>query len=433
MEFSASLGKRIKDKRQSIGLKQKELAKRVGISPSYLNLIESNQRRIGGKLVLLMAEALSVDPSYLSRGAEQVKISKLEEIARLNINNYSDITMPAAEFASKFPSWVDLLISLDRKAKSLEALIETLNDRVAHDPHLAASLHEVLTTISAIKSASEILKNEPNLESKWQHKFNQNIFEDSNRLAEGAQLLVNYLDKELEEYQGFGSPQEEFYTFLAEQNFYFSELEKNQNSEAIEKYLTSDKLNSSSSKLLARDFLNVYASDASVLDESKLETINPDVLDLLELADKWGVSPELIIRRLAFCNPNIFDSPFGLVVSDRSGSFLLRKPISGFHIPRFGSGCSVWPLFEAQYFPQKVFELNINHTGREGGNFKTFSFATQNYPKASREAIISKSYMLIKKENGSLSPDRFRSVGSACRICKILSCQARRETSIYIE
>ncbi|MEL0033368.1 MAG: helix-turn-helix transcriptional regulator, partial [Paracoccaceae bacterium] len=193
MEFSASLGKRIKDKRQSIGVKQKELAKRVGISPSYLNLIESNQRRIGGKLVLLMAEALSVDPSYLSRGAEQVKISQLEEIARLNINNYSDITMPAAEFASKFPSWVDLLISLDRKAKSLEALIETLNDRVAHDPHLAASLHEVLTTISAIKSASEILKDEPNLESKWQHKFNQNIFEDSNRLAEGAQLLVNYL------------------------------------------------------------------------------------------------------------------------------------------------------------------------------------------------------------------------------------------------
>ncbi|MEK9915193.1 MAG: helix-turn-helix transcriptional regulator [Paracoccaceae bacterium] len=107
MEFSASLGKRIKDKRQSIGLKQKELAKRVGISPSYLNLIESNQRRIGGKLVLLMAEALSVDPSYLSRGAEQVKISQLEEIARLNINNYSDITMPADEFASKFPSWVD--------------------------------------------------------------------------------------------------------------------------------------------------------------------------------------------------------------------------------------------------------------------------------------------------------------------------------------
>ena len=291
MEFSASLGERIKDKRQSIGLKQKELAKRVGISPC-LNLIESKQWSIGGNLVLFMAEALSVDPSYLSRGAEQVKISKLEEIARLNINNYSDITMPAAEFASKFPSWVDLLISLDGKAKSLEALIETLNDRVAHDPHLAASLHEVLTTISAIKSASEILKNEPNLESKWQHKFNQNIFEDSNRLAEGAQLLVNYLDKELEEYQGFGSPQEEFYTFLAEQNFYFSELEKNQNSETIEKYLTSDKLNSSSSKLLARDFLNVYASDASVLDESKLETINPDVLDLLELADKWGVSQQ---------------------------------------------------------------------------------------------------------------------------------------------
>ena len=55
-------GSRIRERRGIAGLKQAELANMVGISASYLNLIEHNRRRIGGKLLLNIAATLGVDP-----------------------------------------------------------------------------------------------------------------------------------------------------------------------------------------------------------------------------------------------------------------------------------------------------------------------------------------------------------------------------------
>ncbi|MEL6481744.1 MAG: helix-turn-helix transcriptional regulator, partial [Pseudomonadota bacterium] len=45
------VGARIRARRRDIGITQAELARRVGISPSYLNLIERNKRAIAGKLL----------------------------------------------------------------------------------------------------------------------------------------------------------------------------------------------------------------------------------------------------------------------------------------------------------------------------------------------------------------------------------------------
>ncbi|MEO2038381.1 MAG: helix-turn-helix transcriptional regulator, partial [Martelella sp.] len=63
-------GSRIRERRIILGLKQAELARRAEISASYLNLIEHNRRRIGGKLLLDIAEILGVEPAVLTEGAE---------------------------------------------------------------------------------------------------------------------------------------------------------------------------------------------------------------------------------------------------------------------------------------------------------------------------------------------------------------------------
>ena len=62
-------------------MRQSELAARVGISPSYLNLIEHNRRRIGGKLLINIATALDVEPSLLAEGAEAALIERLQRAA----------------------------------------------------------------------------------------------------------------------------------------------------------------------------------------------------------------------------------------------------------------------------------------------------------------------------------------------------------------
>lgn len=62
MPRSALTGTRIRERRSLEGLKQADLARDVGISPSYLNLIEHNRRRIGGKLLVDLARALGLNP-----------------------------------------------------------------------------------------------------------------------------------------------------------------------------------------------------------------------------------------------------------------------------------------------------------------------------------------------------------------------------------
>ncbi|MGC8203958.1 helix-turn-helix domain-containing protein, partial [Aliiroseovarius sp. PTFE2010] len=75
------VGSRLRERRQMLALKQSQLAKQVGISPAYLNLIEHNRRRIGGKLLVDLSRALDVDPSVLSQGAEARLIDALRAAA----------------------------------------------------------------------------------------------------------------------------------------------------------------------------------------------------------------------------------------------------------------------------------------------------------------------------------------------------------------
>lgn len=70
MVRSALTGTRVRERRQRIGLKQADLARAVGVSPAYLNLIEHNRRRVGADLLVSLANALGVGEAALAEGAD---------------------------------------------------------------------------------------------------------------------------------------------------------------------------------------------------------------------------------------------------------------------------------------------------------------------------------------------------------------------------
>ena len=59
----APIGIRIRRHRMQLKQTQAGLARAVGISPSYLNLIENNKRAIGGRLLIRIAERLNKSDS----------------------------------------------------------------------------------------------------------------------------------------------------------------------------------------------------------------------------------------------------------------------------------------------------------------------------------------------------------------------------------
>ncbi|OYZ91395.1 MAG: hypothetical protein B7Y01_02150, partial [Xanthobacter sp. 17-67-6] len=54
-------GHAVRRLREKLGLKQSELAHRLGVSPSYVNQIESNQRPLTASVLIAISRTFSVD------------------------------------------------------------------------------------------------------------------------------------------------------------------------------------------------------------------------------------------------------------------------------------------------------------------------------------------------------------------------------------
>jgi predicted transcriptional regulator/transcriptional regulator with XRE-family HTH domain len=74
------LGARMKRLRRDLGLTQTRMAEDLGVSPSYLNLLERNQRPVTAQVLLRLAEAYDLDLKTLSSDPESSGAVGLTEV-----------------------------------------------------------------------------------------------------------------------------------------------------------------------------------------------------------------------------------------------------------------------------------------------------------------------------------------------------------------
>lgn len=423
-------GSRIRERRVMMGLRQAELARRSGISASYLNLIEHNRRRIGGKLLLDIAAVLEVEAVQLSEGAEAALTGSLREAAADGPGTGAEVEA-VEDFASRFPGWARLLSDQHGRIAQLEQSVEALTDRLAHDPQLAASLHEVLSTVTAIHSSSSILVDTKELEPEWRERFHRNIHEDSARLAEGAQRLVDELDTGQRQDATLNSPQEEVDAFLDRAGHRFAGAGGD-----VAALVDAAGLSSAAAVALARDRVSRMAQDASALPDHVLIAAlragdRRDIPDPSVLAAQLGVGVALVMRRLVALPEDKVETLLparpGLVIADASGTFIYRREVPGFPLPRFGAACPLWPLFAALQRPMVPIRRLIQMAGRSDAVFDAFAIAEiEGIPRAGEDPILHSHMLLWPTDKG----DGARGVGVTCRVCPREACPARREPSI---
>src|SRR6202163_4930142 len=74
------VGPRFRRIRQQLGLSQTQMAEGLGISPSYINLIERNQRPVTAQVLLRLAETYDLDLRSLSNDAQGSGATGLSEV-----------------------------------------------------------------------------------------------------------------------------------------------------------------------------------------------------------------------------------------------------------------------------------------------------------------------------------------------------------------
>lgn len=416
-------GTRIRDRRLAQGRRQGDLARAVGISPSYLNLIEHNRRRIGGKLLSDIAQELDTDMAALAQERDVSTVNALiAGLKPLSQGRAPGQAAPEAdrieEFCARFPGWAAGVIRLLARNERLERIVGALSDRLAHDPHLSAALHEVLSRVTAIHATSSILRDSEDLDANWHKRFQNNLHEDAEKLSGSVQALVDYLDQAGAQERGLVSPQDELENYLARQKYHLETLETGTPPSDLP--FTSD-----DARARATAYFQSYAADAAVLPldrlEAAIETHGLD--DPFAIANALEVPVHRVMRRIA----TLPGREIGRVSCDGAGALLFRKPISGFEIPRLGAACSLWPLYDALRSPARPVVARIVQNGREDRAFRAVAYADARFPAGARGPEVVTAEMLVMPVERS---DEDRPVGSNCRICSLLECPARREVSL---
>ncbi|MDQ2634645.1 MAG: short-chain fatty acyl-CoA regulator family protein [Pseudomonadota bacterium] len=486
------VGLKIRALRRRFGLTQGELARRVGISPSYLNLIELNKRAIGGALVDRIAAELAVDRAELDGAAELRVVASLDEIAaEPEIADPAGHPGPAAELVGRNPGWADFVLRLHRAWLNKSEAVTALADRLNRDPFLGDSVHRMLTNATSIRSAAEILEDDEGLAEADRRRFLSIVAGDAQKLSGAAKSLLDFFDSAHMRVRS-ATPAEHVDAFILATGNYFPVLEElaasflesrlaDETPEAaaaqrigtrrldrpepsfartaearrfglLREALSDDAraatrtlvethpaLISEESRRLAASALDAYAAAAVLMPyDAFLEAARRHRYDLDALTRLFGVSYEQAAHRLATLRrPGAEGVRFAFMRSDVSGYVTKRLPLPRLPLPRYGNACPLWAIHAAFQTPG----VTARSFGAlpSGEQFLFFARAIEKQPPAAALPRHLMSVMLACTAADAASVvygdgiDRSTAmvpIGTICRLCPRTDCGHRQEAPL---
>jgi predicted transcriptional regulator/DNA-binding XRE family transcriptional regulator len=418
-------GARIREKRLEQGLRQAAVAEAVGISPSYLNLIEHNRRRIGGKLLSDIARLLGVDVSLLTEGADRNMMDQMRSAAMI-FETDAEIAR-TDEFAARFPGWSALIVAQSRRIAALDEHIAALTDRIAHDPQLGNSLHEVISAVTSIRSSASILVTQDELDADWQRRFHENIHKDSLRLAASSEALVAYLEAPETEVDVAQSPFEQVESALARSAYHLAALEVGSaNAAAVARKM--DLVGPAGQ--IFEDYAAQYLADAQAMPLTVFgDACRALDYDPAQLSRKFNVDFAAVLRRLAALPIDGGHPAMGLAVADVSGALTFLKPVPGFNYSRRNGACPLWPIFSALSRPTQPSRAEVVLPDAAQTRFLCYAIAMPQGAQQFDVTPVLQSTMLVVADPPESKGDAI-AVGGSCRICPRADCASRREPAI---
>lgn len=485
-------GMKIRALRKRGGLSQGELARRAGISPSYLNLIELNKRVVAGTLLDRIASGLGVERAELDGEAERRVVASLEEIATdPEIAGHARHPGPAEEFVGRNPGWAGLLLALHRAWLDQRQAVLALADRLNRDPFLGDSVHRMLTNATSIRSAAEILEADDALAPADRRRFLSIVTDDAQRLSSTAKSLLEFFDSAHMRVRS-ATPAEHVDAFILATGNYFADLEslaagflkpcrrgesavaaaerilRGQNRlersplsletaaghqfRLIKDALRSDAagtigeivathpaLESEESRQLAAAALLAYAAAAVLMPyEPFLEAAERHRYDLDALTRLFGVSYEQAAHRLATLRrPGAEGVRFAFMRSDASGYVTKRLPLPRLPLPRYANACPLWAIHAAFQTPG----VTARGFGQlpSGEQFLFFARAIEKRPPSAGLPRHLLSVMLACTDadaarvvygDGIDRATATAAIGTVCRLCPRERCGHRQEAPL---
>ena len=361
-QINTKIGPKIKAFRRQLGIQANKLAEEMGISPSYLNLIESGKRKIDGDLLLKVCDKLKIELSDLTSKTDINLENNISELLDDDLFEDLDILGPEVkDLVNTNPKIARALIKLgdNFKKKDHEVVnkLENISGKII-DSRKTAFPGEVI---------SDFLQENKNFFPKLEN-FANSIFEkvkQSNRTRYIA--LCDFLKKEYnikvkdvipEEGKPFSKIYKvkekelllsDYLSLETKKLFAAAQISQEGASNEIDDYLSTFNFPSEESKKLTRVALLNYCG-AAILMPYELFHKECKVLkyDLELLQNTFATSFEQVAHRVTCLqDPKLPGIPFHFLRVDVAGNISKRFSLSGIEIPRYGGACPRWNVYSA--------------------------------------------------------------------------------------
>jgi len=360
------LGGRLKRLRRDLALTQTAMAADLGVSPSYLNHIERNQRPVSAQLLLRLADTYDVDLRTLGQSGGPATESELTEALADPL--FRGLPVPRHEIvqlAEDQPAVADALLRLyrtftDRRARDrAEADItggagddspadwvrEYIQGRRNHFPELDA-LGEALADALEAASPGETFETRARMRLLARHGLSVRTLP--------AEVMVEWTRrydphrKRLLLSERLGPSSRAFaVAFQLALSEHDAELTALAEAASAPDEPTRRLLKVSLTNTLAAAVLMPYAAFQRTAEES--------AYDLARLQARFGVSFEQAAHRLTtLSRPTARGVPFFLMRVDQAGNISKRFASGAFPFSRFGGACPRWRLHSAFRTPGRV-------------------------------------------------------------------------------
>ncbi len=363
------IGARLKRLRRSLGLTQAQMAQDLDVSPSYITLIEANQRPVSANLLVKLSQVYDFSMTEIAGGNDLQLQGALESALKDPVFGETIPRTEVEEVVNLSPALARAVLRLHEKyrAMAMAAIseenpfsdrdkVELLEQSVRPVDEVRAHFHARKNHIDRIDLAAEALADDLMI---WRNEP-QIVLND--RLRERHGYRVRILPQEVMPGQLMWRDPHRKHLNLSEmldqpgRRFQLAvQLVRLEYDALINEEADAAGFSEAALPLARASFANYFAAALLMPYHRFLQAAEGARYDVELLCQRFGTSFEQVAHRLTTLQrPEARGVPFFFVRMDRAGNVSKRFSAGRFHFSKFGGSCPLWNVHSCFEAPTRV-------------------------------------------------------------------------------
>ncbi|MGB3416604.1 MAG: short-chain fatty acyl-CoA regulator family protein [Mesorhizobium sp.] len=439
------IGRKIREIRDSHKATQSAFAERIGISTSYLNQIENNQRPVSASVLLALAENFQIDIGAMALGDDDRLLSAMAEaLADPLFDGYKPSLQELKLVTQNAPGLAHALIACHQAYRRNSEQLASFDDALGRSSTLTEPssyeevrdfFHFVDNYIHELDCAAEKLAGKLGISERDTSAILPAYIEQAHKIrivrAQPGEDIIRRFDPaaRILYFSPYSPPSTRNFQIA----FQIAELEMEEEISAIAqraRFRTAEAL-----EICKIGLRNYFAGALTLPYQAFLAAAKELRHDLELLAARFDASIEQVAHRLSTLQrPGLKGVPIFFARIDRAGNITKRHSAAKLQFARFGAACPLWNVHQAFEQPGRIIRqlaetpdgaryLCVATELTKGGG--GFNAPQRRYAIAlGCEVAYAGDFVYADKlDHGNRAA--FDPIGISCRICERTSCPQR--------